>query len=62
MTCSRDQTLKLIADLWAALEHAGIARPGALAASDPKLHQNADAERGRRVIGAWLAPQKGSRQ
>ena len=62
MTCSRDQTLKLIADLWAALEHAGITQSGALAVSDPKLHQNADAERGRRMIEAWFAPHKGSRQ
>jgi hypothetical protein len=62
MTCSRDHTLKLIADLWAALEHAGITQPSALAASDPKLQQNADAEGGRRMIEAWLAPQQGSRQ
>ena len=56
------QALKLIADLWRALEDAGIAGTSALAASDPKPHQNADAERGRRMIEAWLAPQKGSRQ
>ena len=62
MTCSHEQVLKLIADLWAALEHAGITQFGALAASDPKMHRNADAERGRRMIEAWLAPQKGSRQ
>ena len=41
MTCSHEQVLKLIADLWAALEHAGITQSGALAASDPKLHKNA---------------------
>jgi hypothetical protein len=58
---TKTQATKLIADLWAALD-AGITQSGALAASDPKLHKNADAERGRRMIEAWLAPQKGSRQ
>jgi hypothetical protein len=52
----------LIADLWAALEDAGVAETGALAATDPKLYKDADAERGRRMIEAWFAPHKGSRQ
>ena len=54
---TRSQATKLIADLWAALEHAGIAQSGALAATDPKLYKDADAERGRAMIRAWLKPQ-----
>ena len=53
---TRSQATKLIADLWAALEDASIAETGALAATDPQLHKDADAVRGRRMIEAWLKP------
>jgi hypothetical protein len=45
MSCSRYEATKLIADLWVALQDAGVAETGALAATDPKLNKDADAER-----------------
>jgi hypothetical protein len=62
MSCSRHEATKLIADLWAALEDAGVAETGALAANDPKLNKDADADRGRAMIRAWLTPQTGGIQ
>lgn len=59
---TKTQATKLIADLWAALEDAGVAETGALAATDPKLYKDADAQRGRAMIRAWLKPQTGGVQ
>jgi hypothetical protein len=62
MSCSGYEATKLIADLWAALEDAGVAETGTLAATDPKLYKDADADRGRAMIRAWLKPQTGGTQ